>query len=421
MSFLLDKIREIEKQNISLEEKKKKVEILRQRIDKINEDKKKFDSKVGIVSFIALILGYVFFVSLGKITTHEDFVWLINISFAIAIILLCITMFIMIKPKKKSKHSKLRKIKNEEIDNLKNFFAKLYEEHEDKLKRERLKILGWYMALIGFYCVPILGAVIFGLFLINGITTQGVENTNFDAIFSAMFIGIMIFCFVMPFAQSYLRGKIYGAKRSVKKIYKEDMLGEFLKHVNTGLKYSETFPLESKIENDFDFLEYGKLLDSGYIDDADDYFSGYINGNFIEMADVKFVCDNLGGFNGRFASIVSANIYGDVDIIAKPKFVFNRRKYLHTGARKFDKYFLVRSDEQKELFTLFDKNFLEFLGDFTEKTGIVFDLLVKDKIYLKIYVGNIFEPKMFGKLIDEYSMYKFVMIMKLIRELAERF
>ncbi|MBR3888332.1 MAG: DUF3137 domain-containing protein [Clostridia bacterium] len=421
MSFLLDKIREIEKMQISDEEKKKKVDLLRCRVTKISAEKRARDSKMAILAFLGIILMYVFFFSLESWSTSKNVWMFFNSVIVIGIIPLLTCFFIMIRPSKKSKHSKLKKIKNEEIKNLQNFFKKLYEENEAALKKGRLKILLWDSLLVALFAVPLIIVIVFCYLMVTDVVLKNKDFSFYENILLTVPYVAFVAMFIMFLLQDKIKGKIYGAKRDVKQIYKKEMLGEFLKFVNTGLNYSEYLPQNSGLENDYDFLEYGQLLNESYIDNVDDYFCGYIGDKYIEMADIKFVCEGRkGDFNGRFASVLAKNVVGDVDIIAKSGLILNRSKYVWTGVRKFDKYFLVKKDEQKDLFTIFDKNFLEFLGDFTEKTGIVFDLFVKDKIYIKFYVGNIFEPKLFGEMIDEYSMYKFVMIMNLLRELAER-
>lgn len=422
MSFLLDKIREIEKMPISDDEKKKKIELLRSRVAKISAKKRSRDSKIAVMGFIGIILMYVFLFNFESWALSKNVWMFFNSAIVIGILLLLICFFIMIRPAKMSKHSKLKKIKNEEIKNLQNFFKKLYEKNEADLKKGRIRIFTWYLLLVALYVVPLITVVVFCYLMVTGVVRANKDFSFYENIAVTIPYFAAVLMFIMFLLQDKLKSKIYGAKREIKQIYKKEMLGEFLRFVNTGLNYSEYLPQNSKLENDYDYLEYGQLLNESYIDNVDDYFCGYIGDKYIEMADIKFVCaGKKGDFNGRFASILAKNVVGDVDIIARSGLVLNRNKYAFTGVRKFDKYFLVKKDEQKDLFTIFDKKFLEFLGDFTEKTGIVFDLFVKDKIYIKFYVGNIFEPKLFGEMIDEYSMYKFVMIMNLIRELAERF
>ncbi len=422
MSFLLEKISEIQRQNISLEEKKKKIDILTHRVGKISAEKKIHDSKMALIGLVGIILMYVFIFNFEGWALSKNVWMFFNSAIVIGILLLLICFFIMIRPTKTSKHSKLKKIKNEEIKNLQNFFKKLYEKNEEELKKGRLKIFGWYSLLAAVYAMPVIGAIVFVYLMFAGILLENKDFLYYETLVLVIPYVAVVVMFIMFLLQDKLKGKIYAAKRDVKQIYKKEMLGEFLKFVNTGLSYSEYLPKNSGLENDYDFLEYGQLLNESYIDNVDDYFCGYIGDKYIEMADIKFICEGKkGDFNGRFASILAKNVVGDVDIIAKSGLVLNRNKYALTEVSKFDKYFLVKKDEQKDLFTIFDKKFLEFLGDFTEKTGIVFDLFIKDKIYIKFYVGNIFEPKLFGEMIDEYSMYKFVMIMNLIRELAERF
>ena len=96
MSFLLDKIREIEKMQISDEEKKKKVDLLRRRVTKISAEKRARDSKMAILAFLGIILMYVFFFSLESWSTSKNVWMFFNSVIVIGIIPLLTCFFISI-------------------------------------------------------------------------------------------------------------------------------------------------------------------------------------------------------------------------------------------------------------------------------------------------------------------------------------
>ena len=60
------------------------------------------------------------------------------------------------------------------------------------------------------------------------------------------------------------------------------------------------------------------------------------------------------------------------------------------------------------------------IADFRETYKIDFEICFKDKIYIRFYTGNMFEPKMFGKIEDNYSVYQFYVITKFAKELVEK-
>ncbi len=45
---------------------------------------------------------------------------------------------------------------------------------------------------------------------------------------------------------------------------------------------------------------------------------------------------------------------------------------------------------------------------------------VENKIYIRFYTDNMFEPQMKGKIVDKYSVYKFYVITKFVREFVEK-
>ena len=63
---------------------------------------------------------------------------------------------------------------------------------------------------------------------------------------------------------------------------------------------------------------------------------------------------------------------------------------------------------------------LQFITDFKEQYQIDFEIIFKDKVYIRFFTGEMFEPKIFGKIYDKYMVYKFYVVTKFVKEFVEK-
>ena len=57
--------------------------------------------------------------------------------------------------------------------------------------------------------------------------------------------------------------------------------------------------------------------------------------------------------------------------------------------------------------------------NFRERYGIDFEMIFEDKIYIRFYTKNMFEPQIKGKIVDKFSVYQFYVINKFAEEFIE--
>lgn len=92
-----------------------------------------------------------------------------------------------------------------------------------------------------------------------------------------------------------------------------------------------------------------------------------------------------------------------------------------TDNLKFDQYFKVYAENDMEAKKYITTELMEFLADFREKYGIDFEMFFEDKVYIRFYTDNMFEPNTTGKIVDQYPAYKFYVVTKFAKEFAKRF
>ena len=125
----------------------------------------------------------------------------------------------------------------------------------------------------------------------------------------------------------------------------------------------------------------------------------FFNGNFV-------IIDKTRNYNIKIHSVNNENYYG--------------KSHITIDNLEFNKYFKVTAENEEDIQQYLTPSLIQFIADFREKYGIDFEIIFKDKIYIRFFTGDMFEPKMFGKIVDEYSVYKFYVITKFAKELVEK-
>lgn len=223
-------------------------------------------------------------------------------------------------------------------------------------------------------------------------------------------------------------GIVEKAKKEYKSIYKKDVVNTFVKTISSNIEYSEKETNRSRIRSSYRHCCFDNADELRYRIDAEDYCTENINSVNIEMADVVSYEHYSGRgrydrvfFTGNFMVINTNKEYERFEIRLNKFKLFNKRESLEIDNQIFNKYFKIFTDNSIEIQKYLTPYVIDFLVDFRERYGIDFEMIFEDKIYIRFYTDNMFEPKMKGKIVDEYSVYKFYVITKFVREFVEKF
>lgn len=227
---------------------------------------------------------------------------------------------------------------------------------------------------------------------------------------------------------------IKNTKKEYKKLYMKEIIGKFVKIAGSGFEYDAEGTNLSNIKNDYIYsfqdTDVNYSFRTRYIVIAEDYYSGNIDGVNIKMADVvsyKLFTEGRGRtyekifFTGNFMTIDMNKKYERFEIRSNKFKLFDKAETLEVDNQKFEKYFKIYAGEDENIKDTITPALIEFLADFREKYGIDFEMFFRDKVYIRFYTDNMFEPKTTRKIVDKYSVYKFYVITKFAKEFVKRF
>ena len=140
------------------------------------------------------------------------------------------------------------------------------------------------------------------------------------------------------------------------------------------------------------------------------------------MADIRSYIDakhNTELFKGIFMILDVGKNYEESRILKNKINLFDKKELIDTDNELFNKYFEIHAYD-KDNVNYLTPVLIEFIANFRERYKINFEIVFKDKVYIRFYKKDMFEPKMFGKIEDEYSVYQFFVMTKFAKEFAEK-
>lgn len=410
--YLKDKIEEIRAKDISDEEKIKEIKKLVEGIQTRRKESTKKQERQTIALFfiiIAILVLSAIFMSL-----HIDLrCYLYYGAFLLAgIVAFIYRVYKKIKLTKKENHWK--NVMKQETVNLQNLCEDLCNNINIDLKRKKNKI--------------VLSKLVFGIGIVLPLCILFYLILEHNDYLAEAISYILIFSFMYAILVTVLMDNVREVKKEYKALYKKEVISSFVKSVSSNMEYSEAEPDKSKLKVDYSYIGFDIAYELRLRINVEDYCTGNIDGINMEMADiVSYV--HYGGkgnyekilFTGNFMVLDTNKKYEKFEIRLNKFKLFNKREFIEVDNQNFNKYFKVYANNNVNTQEYLTSYLIDFLTDFREKYGIDFEMIFEDKIYIRFYTDNMFEPKMKGKIVDEYSVYKFYVITKFAREFVEKF
>ena len=166
--------------------------------------------------------------------------------------------------------------------------------------------------------------------------------------------------------------------------------------------------------------EYKKFEDGAYVWQSKDYVKGIASDNAqINIAQLNSKYSGSDMFNGTFI-IVDKNTNMDIKILNKTTYNVNEEKYLYINHDKIIEYFRIYAKDENIAKSVLTVNLLDFISEFREKYQIEFEIVFKDKIYIKFYTKDLFyRDGMSAKNIDKFSAGQYYIVVKFVDELIK--
>lgn len=434
--YIISKIREIEAKDISDEEKKKEIEKLVEDAKKRREEENnvKINKKaIGLILVIAIFLGVLmgvisstnFFLRIKKYCEEEIFLkynyylstYAIFLLVALVVFVYCV--YKKIKLVKQEKHWK--SVMKDETTNLQELCENLCNDTSFELKRKLKKIKTYKWVSILSIILPLVFLYALVLMHVNNMPIYGMITLFME------FLALSIVLVIMPHF-------IKDAKREYKNLYMKEVISKFVKIISGNLEYSNEETDLAQIKNNYIYsftdVKRTYTMYGEYILGAEDYFSGNIDGINIKMADVvsyEYYTRRKGGsyekilFAGNFMVLDMNKKYERFEIRLNKFKLLYKAETVEVDNQNFNKYFKIYAREGTNIQETVTPSLIEFLADFREKYGIDFEMFFEDKVYIRFYTDNMFEPNTTGKIVDQYSAYKFYVVTKFAKEFVKRF
>lgn len=313
----------------------------------------------------------------------------------------------------KIKERRIRLIQKKHVDTefnaLKSICDRFFCETKDKLKIEKVK----------YVIKNIISASIF-IFLALSLTLPFFfseepwlyDNTNLAIL---AFAGIAV-----SLAMFGVNKEIYNNK------VKNNLIYKFIEFVNPKMKYYKNiheYIMKTSYKEDKQ-----KEIEAAY----SEFKINNTNLLFMPSEGIE-IYDYIEGFNNEdiYMQIMNAQFYirgrlgrsyifkGNLVIIDKN--VNSHIKIISNKVNDLDSESLNNNYEFEEYFNAdspISTNLKNFLLDFRNKYKLEFDIVLNDKIYVRFYTKNMFEAKLFGKTIDETSIYQYYAITKFAEEIV---
>lgn len=328
------------------------------------------------------------------------------IAFVLVPILLISVVIVSFKGNNKKINKKKILVKMENTDKFNKIYDKLYESHIKGLEELRMKAKSEEIIKILLLVFGFLSCVIGEASEKSGVLLIG---------YLALFIYICSFVF-------------FKNKSKYKKKYKNEIISSFVKLVNNNLNYVTLEGKSDSLQNEFikSKIETHSFNRYNYTD----YIEGNLSDNiFIRMADidVKFVSgsgknrsvQNI--FEGIFAvTDTNKNINGYVKI-SRNNLIKDNDFRINMDSEEFEKNFDVFSKDKILAMQILTADVMESLIKFKNKYDIDFEIvLMNNNIYLRFFVSNMFEPKIFGSSMDKELIYIYYIILDFIVEITEK-
>jgi len=235
--------------------------------------------------------------------------------------------------------------------------------------------------------------------------------------------------------------------KGFRKDYKNDIISSFINLINPNLRYEPNVEIEAVSEEyrkaAFDNKKFNKVY-------ADDNIEGFIDNNtYIKMCEFEaefrvvtemdieidsglqkvlkkdklkrtHIHESEQIFKGIFAQAeCEANVEPCVRILKNKTKIPNENR-VELDSTEFEKYFDVYSDNKIVAMQVLTSDVMMMLLDFYNKHKIDYEILLRNrKIYIRFWVGPMFEPAIFKNSMNKKILLQYFGILKFVLDVTK--
>lgn len=287
---------------------------------------------------------------------------------------------------------------------------KQIEENEfEKFEKERMKILT-------LRCVYV--------FIISAILVLWIIACFDNKINNFLLLYPTLFLLAIPII---IASKTEDKFKDYQKNYKNKILEKIIKLYNDDFVYNQELPNNSIIKEAYKNIHSTGEISFGLIDDyikleTEEYRIDCANICAITSYDnynAKTVKETIDSFNGIFAYIVLNKSFNKEIRITTRGTGLNYIKFnlsqVTMDASQFENIFDVYAEDNISAYRALTHDIMLLLQEFYNECKIPFDIILKrNKMYIRLFTGPIFEPTALYSPVDKYEILEYYNILDLI-------
>lgn len=218
-------------------------------------------------------------------------------------------------------------------------------------------------------------------------------------------------------------------KKQYELIYKKEIINKFIKLVSDKLEYKAYNINSEQIKGVYKAANFDDKMFN--IFEVDDYITGLLEDNIniqISDLDVKYRV-NIGTrsetamvFNGLFVQTDCNKDLGTYIKISREEIkTFIPNDIVEMDSEEFEKYFDIYSENKILAIQLLTSDVMTTLVDFYTRYHLEYEIVIRNnKIYMRFFTGEMFEPEILGSSMDEKKLlFRYYCILKFIADVTK--
>lgn len=217
------------------------------------------------------------------------------------------------------------------------------------------------------------------------------------------------------------------------KIYKEKVIGKFIKGYSEKLEYYPNRGISSIIYNQAEFERHYDRYHSEDVIVGNIFEDCKITMGEVHTEEEHTTTDSDGNTDTTYVTLFHG-LFSQIELSKYIKFnlkirknsmlsnIFKRKSKLDMDSSSFEKIFDVNTDDKIQTMRILTSDVMQMLIDFKDKNKIVPELTIKDnKIFIRYETGNVFEPNFIKNDMDFDKLKRYYNIINFTLELSKQF
>lgn len=213
--------------------------------------------------------------------------------------------------------------------------------------------------------------------------------------------------------------------------YKKNILVKFINLIDDTLIFKDISENQKSVQELYEEVNFFNEVYSFF--KADDYICGEINNRLFRLADVVIYNNTKNGrnrgrifvFKGLFGVLnLKNNIPAEIQIQKKKNNLIDNIRLKNFDYKKFENDVYIYSNDNTLMDKVASAGIIQLVNDYFESFGIEVEIILKNsKSYMRFSGKDMFEPLIYGDVLDKEALYFYycslILIMNLIGKVEQ--